>query len=319
MKRVVFFGTPFIATPFLKALYSESAFEVVGVVTQPDKPAGRKQVLTASPIATLAEELGILLLKPDSLKNDPEITGQLESLNADFFVVFAYGKIIPESILGIPNNGCINVHPSKLPTLRGPSPIQTAIRNQFSSTAITIMLMDAGMDSGPILQQLEVPLSNTETTESLSETIMKKGPLFLVETLKGYLDGSITATPQNDDLATFCKMIKKEDGQMNPLIDSAADIAAAWRAFAEWPKCKVMLNGEWHTISEVSVYDDVDWLQPGEFGWNGDQLLLRSKSGTVAIESIQPPGKGMMKVNSFVNGLQKPVEWLKSQRKEEGR
>lgn len=316
MKRVVFFGTPDIATPFLKALHNEGAFEVVAVVTQPDKPVGRKQVLTPSPIAQFAEQESINTFKPVSLKKDPSIVEELEKLQADLFVVFAYGKIIPESILSIPANGCINVHPSKLPVLRGPSPIQTAIRDQFTETAISIMLMDEGMDSGPILAQELIELSSTETTESLSNTIMKVGPELLTKTLLAYLNGSVQPMDQDDDKATFCKMINKEDGQVDPQQQSAKEISAIWRAFSVWPKCRVTINDEWYAISDLKVVDDLEWLKPGELGFQSSTLFLQTTIGALEIGAIQPPGKAMMNAKAFVNGIQMPVEWLKSQKTE---
>ena len=240
--RVIFMGTPEAAVPGLKALLNDVQFEVVGVVTQTDKPVGRKQIVTPSPIKVLAEENGIPVLQPVKLKNNPEFLEQLRELNPDVIVVVVYGKILPQEVLDVPAHGVVNVHPSFLPKYRGTSPVVNAILNGDKETGVTIMKLELEMDSGPIIAKSQpMAISPTDTTATLAEKLAKVGAKVLVESLPKYLNGEITPTPQNESEATYVKMIRKEDG----LIDwnnGEEKIARQVRAYYPWPSAYTTID-----------------------------------------------------------------------------
>lgn len=237
--KIVFFGTPDLAVPFLEALISEANFEVVAVVTQPDRPVGRKHDLIAPPVKQLALQKGIQILQPETLKE------KREQPDADMFVVVAYGLLIPQRILDRPRLGCINVHPSLLPKYRGPSPIQSAIANGDAETGISIMLLDKGMDTGPILTQKKIVLDAEETQMTLAEKIKQAGPKFLVETIKKFTTGEIKPMAQDDTKATVTKLLTREDGKID-WSEPAEKIERKIRAYYSWPGCwtEVLRNGK---------------------------------------------------------------------------
>jgi methionyl-tRNA formyltransferase len=238
--KVVFFGTPDLSVPFLEALTNEPDFEVVAVVTQPDRPVGRKQILTPSPVKKLAVLKNISVFQPENFKKTSHnsTTQQLNNslTSSDVAIVIAYGKIIPQAILNIPRLGCVNVHPSLLPKYRGPSPIQTAIMNNDKEAGISIMLLDAGMDSGPLLAQEAFPLAADETQESLIEKIKRLGPALLIKTLRAYAAGEITPQPQDKSKVKICKMLDRDSGRID-WTRSAVEIDAQVRALHPWPGC----------------------------------------------------------------------------------
>jgi methionyl-tRNA formyltransferase len=238
--KIVFFGTPEFSTHFLKALHSDKDFSVIAVICQPDKLVGRKKILTAPETKKFALEHNIKVLQPISLK-DKSVVNEISKINADIFVVVAYGKIIPDTILNIPKYGCINIHPSLLPKYRGPSPIQSAILNQEKETGVSIMLLDSKMDHGPILSQAKISVDDEEVPETLRNKVVEVGTPLLLETIKKYINGSIKPTAQNESTATICKLLARKDG----LIDwtkSAEQIYAQIRALTPWPSSYSILN-----------------------------------------------------------------------------
>ncbi|MCG2697598.1 methionyl-tRNA formyltransferase, partial [Candidatus Parcubacteria bacterium] len=233
MINIVFFGTPDFAKEFLKVLHDdhknechnnhpqpllgkggEASICVKAVVCQSDKPVGRKKIITLPEVKVFALENDVRVLQPTTLK-DQAIVDELKSLDADLFVIVAYGKIIPQSILDIPKLGCVNVHPSLLPKYRGPSPMQSAILNQELETGVSIMLIDDKMDHGPILSQKIIKIDEQETPESLSQKVIDLGGPQLIETIKAYFQGSIKPQEQNHEQVTFCKILTREDGRIN--------------------------------------------------------------------------------------------------------
>src|SRR3989338_4529192 len=214
MIKIVFFGTPDFSVPFLKELILDSDIKVVCVVTQPDKPSGRGGQLNPPSVKILAEAEQIPVLQPSSLKTDQEIEKKLHALHADLFVVVAYGKIIPKQILKIPANGCLNVHPSLLPQYRGPSPLQWAISEGEAQTGVTIMLLDEGTDTGPLLASELITLDAEETYDSLVKKVHLIGPRLLVSTLKRYLRNEIILLIQDESKATMTRLLAKEDGHV---------------------------------------------------------------------------------------------------------
>ncbi len=233
--RAVFFGTPQFSADFLKALIDDASIDVVGVVCQPDEPVGRKKILTAPATKIVAEEHRIPVFQPTKLKDESFIAA-IDSLHADVAVIVAYGRILPKVLLDLIPRGFINVHPSLLPKYRGPSPMQAAIANMDSVTGVTIMKIDEGMDTGPILAQVTIELTATETTESLTQKVVSIGAPLLIEAIKGYMNGLITPIAQSTENISICRLLTKEDGKID-WTQSADAIDAKIRAYTPWPGC----------------------------------------------------------------------------------
>ncbi len=290
--KIVFFGTPLIGATVLEKLITKG-FKPQAVVTRPNKPAGRKQILTPPPVKVLAEKHQIKVLQPPKLKDNPEFAKELAKLEPDLAIVAAYGQIIPKEILQIPKFGFLNVHPSLLPKYRGASPIQAAILDGAKITGVTIMVMDEELDHGPILAQQSLPIKDDDTTSTLSVKLATLGGELLGEILPVYLTWkkqiaesqqktvySLFLPPkeQNHQLATFTKMLKKEDGFIdlnNP--PSLQELKQMIRAFHPWPGIytKVPLKGQKLKI--------IKFLP-------GDPFL------------IQPEGGKPLTINEFLNG-----------------
>ncbi|HBR80204.1 TPA: methionyl-tRNA formyltransferase [Candidatus Uhrbacteria bacterium] len=282
--KIVFLGTPDLATPFLEALTNEPGFEVVAVVTQPDRPVGRKQILTPSPVKELAVSKNLQILQPEKLR-DEEVQKQLAEIQADIFVVVAYGLIIPQKVLSLPRLGCLNVHPSLLPKYRGPSPIQSAIMNGDAESGISIMLLDKGMDTGPVLAQEKFLLALDESQISLTEKTKQLGPELLIETIKKYAAGEIKPILQDDTQAVICKILNRESGHID-WSHSAKEIDRLVRALQPWPGC-------WTT-----------------FDHNGKNLrlkILKTKieEEKLVILEVQPEGRSSMSYEEFERGYGK--------------
>lgn len=231
--RVAFFGTPDFAARFLSGLLDDSYFDVVAVITQPDEPIGRKKILTPPPVKTLALEKCVPVYQPTKVK-DEFFLKAIESLKADIFVIVAYGRILPQTLLDMPSLGCINVHPSKLPKYRGPSPMQAAIAAGDQTTAVTIMKIDALMDHGPILAQEELDLTADETIASLTDKVVALGDPLLRNTLKAFHEGNLVPHEQDHDAATFCKILTRDDGKVD-LKNDPIVLDRKIRALNPWP------------------------------------------------------------------------------------
>lgn len=279
--RIVFFGTPVFATESLEKLHKE--FSVVGVVTQQDKPVGRAQLLSASPVKLLAQSLHLKVFQPPSLQkktmSGKEFLQVFRNLMPDIAVVVAYGKIIPKEFLQIPRYGFINVHPSVLPKLRGASPIQTAILEGFKTSGVTIMQLDEGMDTGDILSTEEINITPNETSESLHNRLKTIGAELLVKTIWNLIDGSVTPRKQNEKEATFCTLIKKTDGEID-WSQSPEHIERKIRALNPWPGAYTFCNKKRIRILSATVN-------------NAQQLV---------IQIVQPEGKKPMPYSEFIKG-----------------
>jgi len=305
--KIVFFGTPQFAVPFLEALARCPDFKVLSVVTQPDKPKGRSLKLESTPIAVSAERLGLLVIKLEHL-NDNNITIQQYN-NADLFIVVAYGVIIPKHILEFPKYGTINLHPSLLPKYRGASPIQAAIVNGDRETGVTLMLLDEELDHGPILWQEIVPIEHHDNTETLSVRLSSIGAQLLLNTIPLYIQGTIQPQPQDHTKATFTKQLTKADGRID-WRKSATDIARMVRAYTTWPGAwtRFEYNDGLVTLKIVKASPIVmtgrDLSLPlgailqvdNEISvFCGDQTLLR-------LDTVQPASKKSMSGKEFFNG-----------------
>jgi len=302
--KIVFFGTPAFSLPFLQELMQDKNMEVIGVVTQPDKPADRGQKPQSSPVKLMAQEHGIKVFDFASLRT-PEAVSALEVLKADAFVVVAYGKIIPESILHLTRLGCINVHPSLLPRHRGPSPMPWTILEGDIVGGITIMQLDAGMDTGPILTQEQIPIDPNETMETLQAKVHLIGPPLLIKTLKLFATGAIHPQPQDDSKATITRLLEKEDGKID-WKKSAKLLERQWRAFEPWPGIWTVWMRKGKAVrlllKELSVVSKSCSI-PGRVHVTQDNnLFVETGEEYLEIHRIQPEGKSVMSADAFVRG-----------------
>jgi methionyl-tRNA formyltransferase len=240
--RIIFMGTAELSCASLEKLAADKHFQILAVVTQPDKPKGRELKLTPSPVKTLAEKLNLPVLQPPKAR-DEKFIGELRELKPDLIVVVAYGQILPQTILDLPAHGCLNVHTSLLPKYRGAAPIQWAIADGNAETGVTIMKMDAGLDTGPILSTRRTPILPADDSQILHDRLAQLGAELLVETIPAYVAGKIQSQPQPVEGATYAAKIKKEDGR----IDWHSPAEKIWnrlRAFTPWPGAYTFLQAE---------------------------------------------------------------------------
>ena len=296
MAKIVFMGTPDFALPSLTALMESQV--LVGVVTQPDRPAGRNKRLRESPVKRLARSAGIPIIQPRRIREEAAIQA-LRSWDADLHVVAAYGQILPQSVLDIPKQGTVNVHASLLPRWRGAAPIQAAIRAGDRESGVTIMLVDAGLDTGPTLAKRALPLTNDETGQSLHDKLSVLGAELLVETLPRYLSDEIEPRAQDDSLATYAPQIKKEEGEIN-WIDSAVEIERLVRAFTPWPGSYTYWNGAQLRI--LAGRAGAGAAEAGRVVLIGGSLAIGTGQGLYFPTILQMEGKRRLPVSNFFNG-----------------
>lgn len=305
--RIVFFGTPNLSVPFLASFIESDAYEVVGVVTQPKKPVGRKAVLTASPIQIFAESKNIPVFEFTSLKK-PETETQLTSLSADIYLVVVYGKLIPKNILDLPRLGCVNVHPSLLPAYRGPTPYQQAILNGEKETGISIMLLDEGMDTGPVLATTKFTLDTQETSETIQEKIITHGVPLFFETVEKWINGAISPVAQSSEGASVCGLLKKEDA----LIDwnqEASVIERKIRAFTPWPGTYFYWTEKDRpvrvSILRARVYLPTNSTDKSAVMVEDHRVFMRCGNNTfLELLEVKPDGKSAMDAMAYVRGHQ---------------
>ncbi len=296
--RVVFFGTPEFAVPSLAALVGEG-FEVVGVVTRPDKPTGRHRssaTPSAVKVAALEEELSVL--QPER-PSEPEFIERLRALEPDLSVVAAYGHILPQTLLDVPRKGSFNVHASLLPALRGAAPIQRAILEGLTETGVTIMRMDAGMDSGPILHQVATPIAPDETGGELSVRLAELGAEALIEALTLMEETGIEPKPQDHARATFAPKITREEERLDWTCPADA-VARKIRAFD--PKPGAWTSGRGRELKLFGAGAAQGSGQPGRVLEAGAELVVACGTGAVAVAEVQPAGRARMGAKAFVNG-----------------
>ena len=296
MMKIVFFGTPEIAMPSLEALNSDPEMDIVAVVTQKDKPVGRKQQITSPPIKGLANSLKIEVIQPENLKDLEE---KLFRLEADFFVIFAYGEILSERILNLPKFGPINIHPSLLPKYRGASPLQEALLNGDSETGITFMAMDKELDHGDIFLIKRMQIDPVDSYQELSQKVAVISAQLLPLVLRDIMSGDLKPIKQDDNKATFCRKITKEDGQID-WNKSADEINNMIRAYTPWPSVFTEFQGKKLKILEAKISSDKN--PSGKFMLDSGKLKIGTGSGTLLPQKLQPEGKKPMDVNAFING-----------------
>ena len=295
--RVVFMGSPDFALPTLEELHKNT--QVVGVVTQPDRPAGRGRIPMPCPVKQLADQLGIPVFQPLSLRK----TGVIEQLKAwqpDLIVVAAFGQILPKSVLALPLKGCINVHASLLPRWRGASPIQAAILAGDERSGVTIMLMEEGLDTGPILTQRAVPIRPGTTGAELSQQLAFLGAATLMEILPSFLSGMLAPLIQADSLATYAPMLKKADGRLD-FSQSALSLARKVHAYFPWPGTYFILNGKQLKVLEAHPHDTFESEIEGHYIVNSLPAIGTSE-GLLVLDRVQPEGKRPMRGGDFLNG-----------------
>jgi methionyl-tRNA formyltransferase len=290
-------GSPEFALPTLLALAAHYA--VVGVVTQPDRPAGRGRELQPPAVKLLAEELGLPVIQPMTLKA-PDALEQLAAWQPELIVVAAFGQILRPAVLNLPPKGCVNVHASLLPRWRGAAPIQAAILHRDAETGITIMKMDPGLDTGPILSQRSMPVAPDDTAGSLSEKLADLGGELLTETLPGYLAGRLVPVPQNDAKSTYAPMLRKTDGELDP-VQPAELLARQVRAYHPWPGSFLPTPaGPLKVLAAHAV--NSSGAKSGERGIEEELPALATAEGWLLLDEVQPPGKRPMSGADYLRG-----------------
>jgi methionyl-tRNA formyltransferase len=289
-------GSPDFALLTLHALAEH--YEVVGVVTQPDRAAGRGRELKPPPVKVLAQELGLPVIQPEKLRQ-PEAMNQLRLWNPDLIVVTAFGQILRKDVLDLPPYGCINVHASLLPRWRGAAPINAAILHGDDKTGITIMKMDVGLDTGPILSQRSIPLARDDTAGSVFEKLSRLGAALLIETLPDYLSGRLQPVPQTEEGMTYAPMLKKEEGQLD-FNRPAVELERRVRAFNPWPGAFMDFDGALLKVHRAHV--ERGEASAGQRLIYGDQPAVGTGDGLLVLDEVQPAGKKPMNGKSFLSG-----------------
>ncbi|HLZ49579.1 MAG TPA: methionyl-tRNA formyltransferase [Candidatus Acidoferrum sp.] len=307
--RVVFCGTPQFAVPPLKHLLAQADFQVVAVITQPDRPRGRGQEVSFSPIKEAALAAGTAVYQPEKIRA-PEVQTLLQSLALDVIVIIAYGQIIPAGLLPIPKLGWINLHASLLPKYRGAAPINWAIANGETKTGVTTMRIDAGMDTGEILLQKEMEIGATETAPELALRMSELGAPLMAQTLRGLAAGSITPRPQNHKLASLAPIFKKEDGRID-WSRSATEIFHRIRGLAPWPGAYTAFRGQtchiWGEPASKELAGDFREpdkdLIPGMLRAEGSELLVSCGGATsLRVRSVKLEGRKQVSAAEFLHG-----------------
>ncbi len=308
MVRLVFCGTPAFAVPTLRAVV-EAGHEVALVVTQPDRAAGRGMGLVAPAVKTAARGMGLEVVQPEKIKANEEFRARLEAIRPDAILIVAYGRIIPQWMLDLPPLGNINLHGSLLPKYRGAAPIQWAIAEGERVTGVTTMRIDAGLDTGDLLQALAVPIAPEETAVELFESLAAKGAGLMVDTLAGLAEGRIEPRPQNHALATLAPILEREDGLIDPNYP-AKRIYDRWRGFQPWPGAWTTLRGRKFVVGTMRIVEESAEQIPGTLVVEGEELRLVCGQGTMLVlPEVQLEGKKRMVAAEFLRGFQvKPGE-----------
>jgi methionyl-tRNA formyltransferase len=299
--HLVFCGTPRFAVPTLERLVA-AGHSVPLVVTQPDRPRGRGMELVASPVKEAAMRLGVPIAQPATIKTNEEFRVQLVALQPDAIIVVGYGRIIPQWMIDLPRFGNLNLHASLLPKYRGAAPIQWAIANGESVTGVTTMRIDAGLDTGDILLQREMPILRDDTAETLAPRLASVGADLMVETLRALESGEIHSTPQDHSRATLALILKKEDGRMD-FSRSASDLFNRMRGFRPWPGAFTTFKTKTLQVHRSEPLQHPSELTPGTIAVEAARLLVGCGQGTALdVIEVQIEGKRRMTAQEFING-----------------
>lgn len=306
--RLVFCGTPRFAVPTLESLIG-AGHQIALVVSQPDRPVGRAQEMTAPPVKLTAQAAGLPVTQPDKIRKNEEFRAALEAIAPDAIIVVAYGRIIPPWMLTLPRLGCINLHASLLPRYRGAAPIQWAIAKGENVTGNTTMLLEEGLDTGPILLQQALAIGPEQTAVDLFEELAGGGAPLVVETLARLDAGSLTPQPQDHTRATLAPLLQREDGLMNFAARTATELKNRWRGFQPWPGAFTFWNGKKlivHRMQESIAPDGpLDTAEPGRVIVANERMIAACAQGTwLELLEVQPEGKKRMTAAEFLRGLQ---------------
>ncbi|MFA4941260.1 MAG: methionyl-tRNA formyltransferase [Patescibacteria group bacterium] len=297
--KIIFAGTPDFAIPSFQSLINENNFEILAVITQPDKKQGRKQILSPTPVKITAENYKIAVWQPEKIK---EYEKEIIKANPDLGVVIAYGQIIPQDILDIPRYGWINIHASLLPKYRGAACVQAAILAGDQETGITIMKIDKGLDTGPILKQTKIKINKEDTAETLSDKLAKLGAEIIVETLKNYISGKIKPKNQSNSESTYVPTLSKADGKID-WQKNAEEIERMTRALNPWPGTWTELNGK--KIKIISAFPNIlkiNKYKIGETFLSDGKLAVQCGQNALLIKRLQLEGKKETTAEEFLRG-----------------
>ncbi|HEX4321024.1 MAG TPA: methionyl-tRNA formyltransferase [Acidobacteriaceae bacterium] len=300
--RLVFCGTPQFAVPTLEALIA-AGHEIALVVSQPDRPVGRKQILTAPPVKLTALVHDLEVTQPERIKNNLEFRARLESIAPDAIVVVAYGRLIPKWMLDLPRLGCINLHGSLLPKHRGAAPIQWAVAMGETVTGNTTMHLEEGLDTGPILLQQQISIRPEHSAVDLFVELSAKGAPLVVETLAGLADGSLKPQPQDHSQATLAPILDREDGRMDFVARTAIELWNRWRGFQPWPGAFTTLGGKKLIVHQLQPVGQPESAEPGQLSVENQRLFVACAHGTaLELLEVQPEGKNRMTAAEFLRG-----------------
>lgn len=297
--KIVFFGTSEFSEIILDSLI-KADYDIAGVFTRPDQKIGRKQELQKTSVRILAEKNNLPVFVPEKL--DDAAVKELKKISPDLIITAAYGKIIPQKVLDIPKFGALNVHPSLLPKFRGPSPIQNVLLAGEKETGTTIMLMDAGMDSGDILSQKKIAIESEEKLPELSQKLARLSAKLLSETLPLWLEEKIKPQKQTESAATFCQLISRQEGKIN-WHEEAQKIYNKYRAFYPWPGVFTIWNGKRIKLNKIKLANHAEIKkQTGEVFLLDNGLAIQTGQGTIILEELQMEGKSNLNAGAFLNG-----------------
>jgi len=298
--KLIFMGTPDFAVPSLIAL-DEAGYEITGVVTQPDRRKGRGKKVVSPPVKEIAMTRNLPVFQPAN-PNTGEIIRQLKNLSPDVIVTVAFGHLLKREILTLPPLGCLNLHASLLPKYRGAAPIAWAILNGEQTTGVTVMKMDEGMDTGPILTMHEEPITPEDTTETLGRKLTKAGAFLIVETLEKWRNHKITPVPQNPGEASYARPLKKADGRID-WAQSAERIERRIRAMIPWPGAFTSLNGKNLKIFKAKILANTGNFLPGESLVTDDTWTVTTGNGALGLLEIQMEGRKRQDIQIFLKGF----------------
>ncbi|MCM3756667.1 methionyl-tRNA formyltransferase [Sporosarcina aquimarina] len=301
MNKLLFMGTPDFSAPILRMLHEEG-YQIVGVVTQPDRPVGRKRILTPPPVKAEALRLGLPVIQPEKLRGSAELE-EIKALAPDLIVTAAFGQILPKELLDVPRLGCINVHASLLPAYRGGAPIHQAVMDGCTETGVTIMYMVEKLDAGDIISQATTPILSTDDTGSMFEKLSLTGEKLLKETLPSILEGINPRIPQDEALVTFAKNISREQERID-WTRKGTEIHNQVRGLTPWPTAYTTFDGENVKVWKTEAIPTKSEGKPGEIiELTKEHILVKTGDDTaIAITELQPSGKKRMTAPVFLNG-----------------
>ncbi|WP_312499590.1 methionyl-tRNA formyltransferase [Enterococcus sp.] len=307
MTKIVFMGTPVFSVPILEGLLEEG-YDIAAVVTQPDRPVGRKRIITPTPVKEAALKHGLLVLQPEKISGSPEME-QIKTLAPDLLITAAFGQFLPSSLLAVPTHGALNVHASLLPKYRGGAPVHYAIMAGDQETGVTIMEMIKKMDAGGIFAQERLPITPQDDVGTMFDKLSALGKTLLLQTLPKILSGELTPVPQDEDLVTYSPNISREQEAID-WRKTAQQIDAQVRGMRPWPIAFTMYQDQRWKIWSVSPVAQTTTAAPGTIiERSKKELLIACGSGTVlAIDSLQPAGKGQQDIAAFLNGSGQQVQ-----------